>query len=177
MNQRSYTLEGIVLKRSNLGETDRLVTLLTQEQGKFVCIAKGVRKLNSSKSAYLEPGNIIRAFLINTKSMPLLTQAMLIDDASKTKTSLAQIRQLMQILEIFDKLLVEQEIDQPTFQLILEIRQALVIQKTSSIRKNLNQLILQLGYPIPDKDKYPSILEYIKEIAERPMKSFEYLMP
>jgi hypothetical protein len=28
---------------------------------------------------------------------------------------------------------------------------------------------------MPDKNKYDSILDYVQEIAERPMKSFEYL--
>jgi len=175
MTSRSFTIEGIVLKRSNLGETDRLVTLLTQEQGKIACVAKGVRKLNSSKSSYMEPANIIKAHLIRTKSIPLLVQATLVQDSCPAKDGLCQIRQLTQILEIYDKLFVEEEIARETFNLVLQIRQALMIQEKNKIRYNLGQLLLQLGYPAPDLSKYTSVLEYVQEIAERPMKSFEYL--
>ncbi len=177
MQVRNYNLEGIVLKRTNLGETDRLVTLVSQEQGKFVCLAKGARKLNSSKGSYLEPGNIIKAFLVNTKSLPLLIQARLIDDGACAKTNLTQIRQMMQVLEVFDKLLVEQELEPQTYQLILKIRQSLILKKTSTIRSSLNKLILQLGFPATNFNKHLSVSDYIQEIADRPMKSFEYLMP
>ncbi len=177
MSKRSFNLQGIVIKRRHLGETDRLLTLVSQEKGKIVCVAKGVRKLNSSKRAYLEPGNIIKAFFVVTKGLPLLIQAKLISNAAPAKQNLTQIRQLMQILEIYDKLLVEQKIEPPTYQLILEIRQALMTRKTASIRHSLNQLILKLGYPPPDLNKYDSVSEYIQEIAERPMKSFKYLLP
>jgi DNA repair protein RecO (recombination protein O) len=175
MTPRTYTIDGIVLKRSNLGETDRLVTLITQEQGKITCVAKGVRKLNSSKRAYLEPANIVKAHLVRTKGMPLLVQARLLDDASLAKRGLGKIRQLTQILEIYDKLFVEDEIDPRTYRLMLEIRQALIEHKTAKIRSHLGQLLLQLGYPTPDSSKHISVLEYVQEIAERPMKSFEYL--
>lgn len=172
---KTFTIEGMVLKRSNLGETDRLMTLLTKEQGKLVCIAKGVRKLNSSKGAYLEPANLISAHLVRTKSLPLLIQAKLIDDAHLAKKGLGQIRQLSQILEIYDKLFVEEEIEAQTYRLVLQIRQALVLQKTQIIRQHLAQLLLQLGYPAPDLSHYSSVLEYVQEIAERPMRSFQYL--
>ena len=55
MTTKSITTEAIVLKRRNSGEVDRLVTLITQDKGKLQCIAKGVRKMTSSKRAFLEP--------------------------------------------------------------------------------------------------------------------------
>ena len=39
--QHSYATEAIVLKRSDLGEADRIVTLFTPYKGKFHAIAKG----------------------------------------------------------------------------------------------------------------------------------------
>jgi DNA repair protein RecO len=175
MHSRSYSLQALVLKRSSVGETDRVVTLLTQERGKLVCVAKGVRKLNSSKRAYMEPGNLIKAYLVKTKSLPLLIQAQLIHDAAPVKTNLATLRQLVQILEVYDKLFVEEKLPAKTYQLALDIRTSLLNSQTQLIRGQLKKLILQLGFPLPDKNKYDSILDYVQEIAERPMKSFEYL--
>lgn len=175
MSARSYSISGIVIKRMNLGETDRLVTLLTQEKGKIVCVAKGVRKLNSTKRAFLEPGNIVQAYLIRTRGLPLLIQAKLTQDAAAVKTQLAKIRQLVQILEIFDKLFVEQKVEQPTYNLVLKIRSSLIKDQSHLVRSLLLKLISHLGFPQPDRNKYDSILDYIQEIAERPMRSFDYL--
>jgi DNA repair protein RecO (recombination protein O) len=89
VRNNSFTTTAIVLKRVSVGETDRIVNLLTQDFGKISVVAKGVRKMSSSKRASLEPGNIIRAFCIQTKSLPILTQATLIDDCSEMKKDLS----------------------------------------------------------------------------------------
>ncbi|MEA2056673.1 MAG: DNA repair protein RecO [Patescibacteria group bacterium] len=177
MRNKSYTLPALIIKRKNVGETDRIVTLLAQEKGKFVAVAKGVRKLNSSKRAFMEPGNIVKAHFIKTKSLPLLIQAKLIHDSSRAKTKLARIRQLTQILEIYDKLFVEQEIEKDLFELILEIRLNVINHNASTmnIQKKLNRLILALGFPPADLHKHGSILEYVSQLTERSMKSFDFL--
>ncbi|MGE5677985.1 MAG: DNA repair protein RecO, partial [Pseudomonadota bacterium] len=40
--------EGIVLRHTNLGEADRILTILTRNNGKVKAIAKGCRKPKSS---------------------------------------------------------------------------------------------------------------------------------
>jgi DNA repair protein RecO (recombination protein O) len=52
--QRLYRTEAIVLRRSDLGEADRLLTLLTPDRGKLRVIAKGARKIASRKSGHVE---------------------------------------------------------------------------------------------------------------------------
>ena len=42
---RSYRIEGIIIKRRDFGETDRILTVFTKTQGKISVIAKGVRKI------------------------------------------------------------------------------------------------------------------------------------
>ena len=103
---RSSITQAIVLKRINSGETDRLVTLLCQDSGKTLCVAKGVRKLKSSNRANLEPGNLVKVFLVETKGLPLLTQSQLLRDAAPVRRSLTGIRQLTEVLEIFVLLFV-----------------------------------------------------------------------
>ncbi|HOI05010.1 MAG TPA: DNA repair protein RecO, partial [Candidatus Woesebacteria bacterium] len=80
---RTFSSQAIVLKRRAMGETDRLLTLLTQDRGKLVVLAKGARRLTSSNRANLEPGNLIQAFFIETKSLTLLTQSRLLFDTCR----------------------------------------------------------------------------------------------
>ncbi|MBD3250584.1 MAG: DNA repair protein RecO [Candidatus Pacebacteria bacterium] len=172
---RTFNLEALILKRVNTGETDRVVTLLSREKGKLVCVAKGVRKLNSSKRAFMEPGNLVKAHFVQTKSLPLLIQAKLISDSAPAKSSLVKIRQLTQVLEVFDKLFVEEELDFKTFQLAIDTRDQIVGGELKLVKPQLGKLISLLGFPHPDQTKFDSILDYVQQLAERPMRSFEYL--
>ena len=52
---RSFRAEAVVLRHSDWGEADRLLTLFTREAGKTRAIAKGARKIRSRKAGHLEP--------------------------------------------------------------------------------------------------------------------------
>lgn len=52
--ERSYRTPAIILKRFDLGEADRLLTLLTPQYGKLEAVAKGARKLTSHKTGHVE---------------------------------------------------------------------------------------------------------------------------
>ncbi|HEY4724169.1 MAG TPA: recombination protein O N-terminal domain-containing protein, partial [Anaerolineae bacterium] len=47
---RLYRIEAIVMHRSDTGEADRLLTVLSRERGKLRVNAKGARKVGSRKS-------------------------------------------------------------------------------------------------------------------------------
>src|SRR5579871_4481700 len=50
----SYTAAGLVLRRINLGETDKILTLYTREHGKLSAVAKGARRAGSRLSGATE---------------------------------------------------------------------------------------------------------------------------
>jgi len=170
--QRSSTTPAIVLNLRNYRDADRVVILLTEHQGKIVAIAKGVRKLSSSKRAFLQPGNIVSCQLINTKAMPILSQIRLIKDVGQLRSSLTQIKKLSQVLEILDKLTVEEE--QPElYELAEKLIYHLASNKPNSlIKQTLVQLIQVAGFQLSPSG---SIAETVAEITETKVKSWEYL--
>src|SRR5579862_3882337 len=52
--ERSFRTPALILKRFDLGEADRLLTLLTPHHGKIEVVAKGARKLTSNKMGHVE---------------------------------------------------------------------------------------------------------------------------
>ncbi|GCF10183.1 DNA repair protein RecO [Dictyobacter arantiisoli] len=52
--QRSYPTDAIILKHTDLGEADRVLTLLTPYKGKIRALAKGSRRPGSKKAGHLE---------------------------------------------------------------------------------------------------------------------------
>ena len=51
---RTYQTEAIIIRKTKLGEADRILTLYTPDLGKIQGIAKGVRRPKSRLSGHLE---------------------------------------------------------------------------------------------------------------------------
>ncbi len=51
----TYRDEAVVLRTHKLGESDRIITLLSRRHGKIRAVAKGVRRTTSKFGARLEP--------------------------------------------------------------------------------------------------------------------------
>lgn len=71
---RSYRDEAIVLRTHKLGEADRIITLLTRENGQVRAVAKGVRRTTSKFGARLEPFSVIDVQLHRGRSLDTVTQ-------------------------------------------------------------------------------------------------------
>ena len=69
-----YRVEGVVLRTHKLGEADRIVTLLTRDQGRIRAVAKGVRRTASRIGARLEPFGHVDAQLYTGRTLDGVTQ-------------------------------------------------------------------------------------------------------
>ncbi|KAB1643636.1 DNA repair protein RecO [Gulosibacter chungangensis] len=61
--QRSYGDEVVVLRTTQLGEADRILTLFGRERGKIRAVARGVRRTTSKMGGRLEPFAVVDAQL------------------------------------------------------------------------------------------------------------------
>ncbi len=64
-----------VLARRDYKESDQMITLFTVEKGKIEVLAKGVKKVISKNSAFLEPFFLVEADIIEGKEFFRLTTA------------------------------------------------------------------------------------------------------
>ena len=70
-----YRDDGIVLRTQDLGEADRIVTILTRRTGRIRAVAKGVRRTKSRFGARLEPFTHVDLQLHTGRSLDYVTQA------------------------------------------------------------------------------------------------------
>ncbi len=71
---RTYVTDAIVLSRFDLGEADRVLTLITPRDGKLKAIAKGVRRPTSRIGGSLEPFAELRVALARGRTFDVVTQ-------------------------------------------------------------------------------------------------------
>ncbi|WP_370894683.1 DNA repair protein RecO [Janibacter sp. GXQ6167] len=74
-----YRDAGIVLRTHQLGEADRIITILTRGRGKIRTVAKGVRRTKSRFGARLEPGMHVDVQCYEGRSLDTVTQAECLD--------------------------------------------------------------------------------------------------
>ncbi len=69
-----YRDEGVVLRTQKLGESDRIITVLTRRSGRVRAVAKGVRRTTSRFGARLEPFMLVDLQLWQGRSLDVVTQ-------------------------------------------------------------------------------------------------------
>lgn len=71
---RTYKTRAIVLAHFDLGEADRIITLLTPEEGKIRAVAKGVRRPKSRIGGSVEPFAELDLVLARGRNLDVVTQ-------------------------------------------------------------------------------------------------------
>ncbi|MDX1659185.1 MAG: DNA repair protein RecO [Nitriliruptorales bacterium] len=114
----SYREQGIVLRTWKLGETDRILNLLTQGRGKVRAVAKGVRRPGSRFGGRLEPYSHVDLQLHEGRNLDVVRQAELIRSYAEVREdySLSTCGALM--VEAVDVVAQEGERDNRVFLLL-----------------------------------------------------------
>lgn len=104
-----FKTEGIILKRKDFGEADRILTVFTKRFGKVSVLARGVRKITSRRAGNVELLNRTMMFLHQGKNFYILTEAESIDTYEKLKSDLTLSTYAYHLIELTDKLTAENQ--------------------------------------------------------------------
>lgn len=118
--ERTFRSEAIVLKRSDFGEADRLVTLYTREQGKLRAIAKGARKPQSRKTGHVELFMRSHFLFAVGKDLAIITQAEMVEAYGKLRDDLVRATYASYAVELLDRFTVESDPHLGLYQLLAE---------------------------------------------------------
>jgi DNA repair protein RecO (recombination protein O) len=171
---RSYKTVGIVLKRNNVGEVDKIITLFTKGHGKLRLMAKGIRKTKSRKAGSLEPFNEVQLQIAKGRNLDLITETQIIDSPQPWRKNLIKVTVAYYFCELVDKLTAENQIHPDVFELLkTSLGQIGSSNLSKLVRDFEEQLLDELGFGIPeDIRKQPGTLKsYIEEITERRLNS------
>ena len=170
---RTYHTQAIILKRTNLGEADRLITAFTKHRGKLTLIAKGIRRLTSRKKGHLELFNQVKIFCAKGKSIDIITEAETINNFSQLRKNLNAVRIAYLFSELVDQLTAENQEHQFVYQLLLDhLKQLNQPTASKDIIINFEKGLLQfLGFGLPSTITRQSLEHHISQITEKPLNS------
>jgi len=175
---RSYTVEGIIIKRRNFGESDRILTVFTKDHGKIQVKALGVRKITSRRSAHTELLNLSLLTLHRTSGMSILTEATHMELFEEIKNDLKKIMIAYHLCELIDGLCPDNQENCSVFFLFKNVLDTISQEKNifQTIRKFEFDLLETLGY-ISKKHMTVSVNPsfFIEDILERKLKTRQML--
>ncbi len=169
---RSFKTEGIVIKRKNYGEADRILTVLTKNRGKISVIAKGVRKISSRRSSHIELLNL-SIFNLHDGRMPILTEIETLNHHSGLKSDLERAGYAFYICELVDGLLPEHQENRAAFNLLQQVFYDLEItpDPRKRIKRFEEELIVLLGFWPREQIFLEDSESFIEGIMERKIKT------
>jgi DNA repair protein RecO (recombination protein O) len=116
--ERVYQTEAIVLRRTDFGEADRLLTAFTPERGKVKLVAKGARKPTSRKSGHVELFSYGRFLVAVGHELDIITQAETLEPYLLLRQDLLRTTYAYYVAELADAFTGERDENRPLFDLL-----------------------------------------------------------
>lgn len=145
---RSQRVEAIVLKHSDFGEADRLLTLYSREQGKLRALAKGARKPGSRKGGHLEPFSRVRLLLGKGRELAVVSQAEAVETNSALTENLEALGYASYVVELLDRFSGEHDENAALYRLLRDTLQRLAAgdELQLAVRYYEVRLLDQVGF-------------------------------
>jgi DNA repair protein RecO (recombination protein O) len=124
---RLYRDSGVVLRTYKLGESDRIIVMLTEGHGKVRAVAKGVRKTHSKFGARLEPMSHIRLLLHEGRELDIVNQVESVDSLAPLVADLDHMTKGMAVLEAVDQMSLEREPNPQLYRMLVGVLRTISI--------------------------------------------------
>ena len=107
-----------MLRRKDIGEADRILTLFTPEFGKVRAVAKGIRKPRSRKAGHLELFTCTKLLLAVGRDLDIITQAEGVEPYRPLRDDLLRNAYGGYMVELLDRFTPDEEENTELYQLL-----------------------------------------------------------
>ncbi len=166
---------GIVIRKRKLLKDNRLITILSENNGKINLVGYGVRSILSKRLSHIETGNYI-SFTYSKKGDYLtLGETDLVWGFSKIKRSSSKMNLLFLLFFILERIMPENQPDQAIFEKTrtvmtkLNNREQFVL---ADLQLYFKELLVITGFIDEKKSQHPSFnpLDFIETLIDRKIK-------
>ncbi|RJR27515.1 DNA repair protein RecO [candidate division WWE3 bacterium] len=101
---RHYVVEAVVLKNINYGDSNKIYTLYTRQNGKITAVARGIRKLQSRRAGSMDTLNHIKAKIYeDSRGYKTIQEVEAVNTFKDIKADLSRVFRALYILDILNK--------------------------------------------------------------------------
>lgn len=173
---RNYKAEGVVIKRVNIGEKDKIITIFTKNFGKLVLLAKGIRAINSKKAPHLELFTHVSFYAAIGRNLDIVTEAYTLETFTNLRKYLEKIAYTYSLAEVLDRLCAERQEHKEIFDSLLITLRKIDKDGETDIKKIVDEFVLQtlwnLGFLVRGKILAGVDLQrFLEEVMEKSLKS------
>lgn len=112
---RIYRTDAVVLKGYDYGEADRILTLITPNEGKLRVIAKGVRRTKSRKAGHLDLFTRSNLLIARGRQLDVVTQAEALETFRPMREDVARSSCCHYVAELIERFCPEQSANYPLY--------------------------------------------------------------
>lgn len=163
-----HKTEGIIIRRFNANEWDKLLIVYTREFGKILVKAKSLRKKEAKMKAPLGLFNHVHLILAKGKNMDTISGVVLFNGFPSLRQELESLAAAYYICELLDKMIIGPERDERIWQMVWKAFSFLEEKKREAniIKELVNRfeynLLAFLGHkPKEEKKSYLDLIQYI----------------
>ncbi len=118
--QRLYRTPAVILKRTDLGEADRIVTLFSRDVGKIRAVARGVRRGKSRAAGHLEPFTLSDVMFAVGRELDVVAQADTLESFRAVREDVMLATHAYYLAEMVDLLTEDHQENQAVFEILVD---------------------------------------------------------
>ncbi|MFC1976762.1 DNA repair protein RecO [Chloroflexota bacterium] len=145
---RNYQTEAIIIKKTKLGEADRILTLYTPDLGKVQAVARGIRRPKSKLAGHLELLTHSLVSLARGRNLDTITGSQTINSFLPLKSDLQLTSYALYATELVNQFTADHIENRPLFRLLPETMEQLCQARNSELVLRYFELHLldEVGY-------------------------------
>ncbi len=116
---RLYNTNGVILRRRDVGESDRIIVVYTLEHGKRSFSARGSRKPTSKIAGQIEPFSQVDLHVARTRGLDIVSQAVARNFFPNIRNSEQKIAVAGIVSELVDSMTPEDQANRSVFDLLV----------------------------------------------------------
>ena len=132
----TYPARALVLRKTKLGETDTILTLLAADGHQIRAVAKGLRKPGGRFGARLEPFAVVDLLLYTGRSLDVVTEAQTVTTHAVLREDFDRSAAAAVVVDVLDKIAVEGQPEPQLFALAtttLDVMEAVPIDSLTAL--------------------------------------------
>lgn len=111
----AYSVRALVLRKTKLGETDAVLTLLAEDGRQIRAVAKGLRKPGSRTSGRLEPFSEADLLIHPGRSLDVISEVEVRSTHARLREDLDRSTAASVIVDVLDKISLEGQVEERLF--------------------------------------------------------------